>query len=447
MEKNLFLLLFIFVNSNTNAQFDKIKTTQNNRQVVKPVMVNNQSEVLKNTAVNTVAYDFSKVNICLDIATPGHVNLPPRRNSGGPPIAKIKPDGTLLQVGVNQQPLTGVTEKMWSPADIISVYLSPLNGSDFIRNRIQFYAKKWEAFANIRFEFINDLKAANIKVGLFKSGQSWSWLGRDVLFNPLNAYTMNFGSFGVNTDEQEMGRVIIHEFGHVLGFDHEHLSPASPLRWNLDKTYKYYKEKNNWTPEHVDLNVIKKLNQNNTNYSAYDRYSVMHYTIPEDLLLSGSGTTINYKISQIDGQYARLWYPFPPEGINTTGNLRTNDDCDDVFFKVEYNVVAADQVEFVLSLGENNRKKVTWWKQIGIPRTNNTETVLWVQNHSLIREENRAATSIQIPINEINSNKGISFWKAKILGIHTLLGYKWNVLPAIKGGCRITLTWNRDSCS
>ena len=109
-------------------------------------------------------------------------------------------------------------------------------------------------------------------------------------------------------------------------------------------------------------------------------------------------------------------------------------------------MVAADQVEFVLSLGETNTKKVTWWKQIGIPRTNNTETVLWVQNHSLIREENRPAASLQIPVNEININRGISFWKAKMLGVHTLLGYKWNVLPALKGGCRITLIWNRDSC-
>ena len=172
----------------------------------------------------------------------------------------------------------------------------------------------------------------------------------------------------------------------------------------------------------------------------------MHYTIPDDLLLNGTGTTTNYWISQVDGQYAKLWYPFAPKGINTTGNLRTNDDCDDVFFKIEYDVVAADQIEFSLSLGETNNKKVTWWKQIGIPRTNNTETVLWVQNHSLIIEENRAAAAIQIPVNEIDINKGISFWKAKMLGVHTLLNYKWNVLPAIIGGCRITLSWNRETC-
>ncbi|MEI7737054.1 MAG: hypothetical protein WCI49_16405, partial [Ferruginibacter sp.] len=113
---------------------------------------------------------------------------------------------------------------------------------------------------------------------------------------------------------------------------------------------------------------------------------------------------------------------------------------------VDYNAVPADKVEFTLQLGELNSKKVTWWKQIGIPKTNNTETFLWVQNISLIKEENRTAITIQIPINEIDPNKGISFWKGKILGVHTPLGFKWNVLPAIKGGCRITLSWNKDTC-
>jgi hypothetical protein len=126
--------------------------------------------------------------------------------------------------------------------------------------------------------------------------------------------------------------------------------------------------------------------------------------------------------------------------------LRTNDDCDEVAFTFMYNMVPADKVEFVLTLGETNTKKVTWWKQVGIPMTNNTETFLWVQNHSLIKEENRNSFTIQIPFNQIDINKGISFWKAKFLGVHTLLNYKWNVLPAIRGGCRIILTWNKDVC-
>ena len=40
MKKNLFLLLLLFIHINTKAQFDKIKTAQYNRPVLRPVMVN-----------------------------------------------------------------------------------------------------------------------------------------------------------------------------------------------------------------------------------------------------------------------------------------------------------------------------------------------------------------------------------------------------------------------
>jgi hypothetical protein len=168
--------------------------------------------------------------------------------------------------------------------------------------------------------------------------------------------------------------------------------------------------------------------------------------IPQELLLTGVATPLNTNLSATDKLYARIWYPFPPTGINTIGEIRTNDDCDNVAFSVQYNAVPANVVEFTLQLGQTGNKKVTWWKQIGIPKPNNTETYLYVQNHSLIASENKTTVTVQIPITDIDFSKGISFWKAKILGVHTLLNYKWNVLPAIRGGCRITLAWNVDSC-
>ena len=410
----------------------EVKTVDNNTIVNKPLQL-------------TPVYDFSNVKICVDpIAQNG--SLPPRRNSAGAPIPGINTDGSLSQVAITQQGLVGATEKMWNPGDVIKVWLSPANGSQRIWNSVKFYAKEWEKYANIKFEFVTVAYDAQVRVGFFKTGESWSWVGREVLFNPGKEFTMNFGWFDSETAESEFSRTVMHEFGHVLGFHHEHQSPVSPLQWDKEKAYKYFKDANNWTPAQVDANIINKYSLNNTNYSAYDPSSIMHYEIPQALLLNGTGTTPNIMLSGTDMRYAGYWYPFPPTGVNTTGSLRTNDDCDDVAFKVEYNAVDADKVEFTLSLGEANNKKVTWWKQVTIPMNNNTETGLWVQNHSLIKEENRTTITIQVPDADINKNNGISFWKAKFLGAHTLLGYKWNVLQAIKGGCRVTLTWNRDTC-
>lgn len=440
-----FLIPVLLISKYIPAQFQKIKKTETARPVSKAIVVENQTGVIKNTVSGNTSYDFTDLKICVDQPSLAN-NLPPRINSAGQPIPKINSDGSLSTPGVIRQGLVAATEKMWNPGDVITVYLSTSNGSDRIRDRVIHYAREWEQYANIKFDFITDFTAAKIKVGFFSTKQSWSWVGRDALFNPFKKYTMNFGSFDHSTAETEFSRTIIHEFGHALGFHHEHQSPASPLEWDLPKTYKYFKDENNWSEDEVNKNVINKYSQSNTNYSSYDPMSIMHYFFPKDLLLNSAGVGGSYILSGTDIDYARYWYPFPPKGSFSQGNLRTNDDCDDVFFTVEYDVVAADQVEFILSLGETNTKKVTWWKQIGIPVTINTETVLWVQNHSLIKEENRTRASLQVPVNEIDNNKGISFWKAKFLGVHTLLSYKWNVLPAVRGGCRITLSWNKDSC-
>lgn len=434
--KSVFITLFFAASLNSaNAQIQQpVKVLE------KPVTIN------KNIISLPAVYDFSKVKICVD-KKPLNISLPPRSNNAGSPVPRINSDGTISQTAVIQQGLTGATEKMWNPGDVITVYLATNNGSEYIRQQVMQYAKVWEQYANIKFSFITDRKAAKVKVGFFSNGQSWSWLGRDVLGNPLGEYTMNFGWFDAGTTQEEFSRTVTHEFGHVLGFLHEHQSPVSPLQWNLPKTYQYFKEKNGWDEAGVNDQVINKYARNNTNYSQFDPLSIMSYRIPDDLLLSGTGTPMNSTLSATDKLYARIWYPFPPTGINAIGNIRTNDDCDDVAFSVQYNMVPADMVEFTLELGQFNNKKVTWWKQVGIPKTNGTETFLWVQNHSLIASENRTSITMRIPVADIDFSKSISFWKAKLLGVHTLLPYKWNVLSAIKGGCRISLSWNRDSCA
>ena len=137
--------------------------------------------------------------------------------------------------------------------------------------------------------------------------------------------------------------------------------------------------------------------------------------------------------------YAKLFYPFAPSPKNATGILRTTDDCDEIDFFVEYNVVDTNVIEFTLQPGvDPNNKAITWWKKIGVPTLGGVEVGLEIEGGSVSNKK--------IPVGIIDAGRGISFSKAKFLGVHTLLNYKWNVMTALKGGCRVILTWRRDTC-
>jgi hypothetical protein len=407
------------------------------------------SWVMSNSGNTTTAIVITPPmrRICVDrIISTGY--LPDRNFSAVKPVPKINSDGSISQVGVIRQPLAGETNKMWDPGATINVFLENTTSS-FVQSRVRFYAAEWEKHANIKFRFVNNRNDAQIKVGFdMNDGKSWSQIGKDVLFNPFNVNTMNFGWFSDNTEETEFRRTVIHEFGHALGFIHEHQSPVAGIQWDKEKVYKLFAEApNRWSRGEVDVNIFNKYSRTATNFSAYDRSSIMHYFFPAGLTTDGSIFTMNTDLSAIDKQHVRNIYPFPPTPSNSSGTLRTGDDCDEVAFSVEYNRVASTVVEFVIQLGTANGRNVTWWKQVGIPRSGNTETFLWVQNHSLIQSENRTSFSVQIPVAELDASRGISFWKAKFLGVHTLLGYKWNVMPCLTGGSRVVLIWNKDSCN
>jgi len=404
------------------------------------------NKILNAIATTKNLYDFNNIRACIDVAPPSSP-LPPRAASNAYTIYNIDANGNISTVAYKRQPLAAITDKMWQPGETVTFGFDIRGGSLNLIEKVKLYAKEWERYANIKLEYVMDIRNAVIKIGFVAGAGSYSQIGREALVTQANTLTMNFGWLATLTDESLIRRVVLHEFGHALGFIHEHLSPAAAIPWDKEKVYAFYAlPPDNWDRATVDNNIFTKYALTSTNYSTYDRLSIMHYPIPAELTTDGSSSPFNTDFSETDKQYAALFYSFPPVPPTATGILRTGDDCDEILFSVEYGVVASDKVEFRMEFGQAGNKTVSWWKQIGIPQTNNTETPLSILNNSLIASENKTTAAIQIPISEINKNKGISFWKAKFLGVHTQLNYKWNILPAISGGCRIKLTWRKDSC-
>ncbi len=384
------------------------------------------------------SYDFSNVHICIEEIT--NKSLPPKTPvTQVPLIPKIKYNGDIELVSTVIQPLSIATELMWSPGENITVGFLPGETITVI-NKVKQYLKEWETYANIRFVFSNDVSQAKIKVGFKKDGTSWSWMGRDVLVNQSEGRTMNLGWLDDNTSESEFRRVVLHEFGHALGFIHEHQASTANIPWDSAKVYSYFAGKPNyWNRVKVDNNIFKKYSVTSTNSSTYDKFSIMHYSYPAYLTKDSSTFPENTNLSVIDKAFVSKVYPYPPGPATSKGVLLTGDDCDEIEFTVEYNVVSSNVITIILEPGRDlNNNIISWWKKIAIPLKGGSEIGMEIQDGF--------SASKTLPVVTIDEARGIAFGKAKMLGVHTGLTYTWKIWPAIRGGCRIKLVWRRDRC-
>lgn len=123
---------------------------------------------------------------------------------------------------------------------------------------------------------------------------------------------MQLGWLDSSTPEHEFRRVLTHEFGHALGFIHEHQSPAAEIPWNEPAVYAHYLAQG-WTEEMVKANVLDGWDADEcTNFSAYDPQSIMAYWMAEDWVTDKSyAHPVNTMLSASDRQLAAQVYGPP----------------------------------------------------------------------------------------------------------------------------------------
>ncbi|WP_437294579.1 M12 family metallopeptidase [Sorangium sp. So ce426] len=185
------------------------------------------------------------------------------------------------------------------------------NPEPALRRKILAYANMWNKTGNIEFvETQSFAESANVRIARGAGGY-WSWLGIDILNHPGQP-TMNLQGFTLRTPESEFRRVVPHEFGHTLGFPHEHLRAQLVELLDFEKTVDYFMRTQGWSREDVIFQVLTPLEESSFfGTTMPDQESIMAYQIPGECTKSGIPILGGETISETDYAFVAREYPKP----------------------------------------------------------------------------------------------------------------------------------------
>jgi serralysin len=207
-----------------------------------------------------------------------------------------------------------LTGKKWKPGRTLKV--RHLDGDPAIHAKVERFAKEWEKYANIKFQFVTN-GPADVRISYHLDYRSWSYIGTDALTISGDKETisgdketMHYGWLTPDTDDTEVGRVVVHEFGHAIGMIHEQSQPMNTIKWDKAAVYRHYAQQG-WSKEQVDFNVFEQYNKEVTQFSKYDPTSIMHYPVPKEFTTDGKAVGWNTELSTMDKLFIAEIYPKP----------------------------------------------------------------------------------------------------------------------------------------
>jgi hypothetical protein len=246
--------------------------------------------------------------------------------------------------------------KRWKPGGTVTI--SFYGGNRDLHQKIESTASEWTKYANLKLDFGRDpatgkyrtwsprdnVYASNVRISFNQQGY-YSCVGNDS-DNPVivssGEESMNLEGFDRFLPD-DWATVVLHEFGHALGFEHEHQHTDScDFRWDDDPGYQktfvdgqYGLDQqgrrpgiytllggppNNWSRATIDFNLRKMPPSRAFDSSEFDPESIMKYYFESWMFASGTEsacytTEQNDLLSTLDQAGARKVYPVQPEAL------------------------------------------------------------------------------------------------------------------------------------
>ncbi len=226
----------------------------------------------------------------------------------------------ILILVINSQTVLSAVmlkESLWPQNSQLNVVF--LDGSERLKSLVKTHSILWVKDSNLSLHFYSSMDVApkNKHIRISFKHHTGSQLGNQKDHLSINP-TMNL--YDLTSDQiSDVGarRLILHEFGHALGFEHEFRNPNWPYgQQALNVVKKQCLPKmmfigySKLSAEAHCLRINSKLNSKSVLSTAYDESSIMNYAFSFDdknnaKIKINAQTTLSY----LDRYAIQKWYP------------------------------------------------------------------------------------------------------------------------------------------